>query len=171
MTFYSGFGFDTKSRWFEPWLDHSDYCIAGFSYGAIKATQAVANATHRVDRLQLFSPAFFQTHSEGFKRLQRKGYRHDPVSYMQTFTQQCFAPYAVPDGVVNTATDAKDLETLLAHEWSAEQFEAIVARGVTIDVYLGGQDQIIDASGARAWFTQYATVYWFTHANHFLQER
>ena len=78
MQFYSGFSLKNEAHFFDAFIKKSDYTIAGFSYGAISALNATLNAVHsleRVDTLQLFSPAFFQTKNEKFKRLQTMAYK------------------------------------------------------------------------------------------------
>ena len=70
MRFYSGFSLSNDKQLFEPYLKESEFCVAGFSYGAIKAFNDTLNSKTRVDTLQLFSPAFFQDKNEKFKRMQ-----------------------------------------------------------------------------------------------------
>jgi hypothetical protein len=43
-----------------------------------------------------------------------------------------------------------------------------VQRGINIEVYLGGEDKIIDVTGAREFFLEVATVTYIKDANHFL---
>ena len=62
MKFYSGFSLKNEQGYFKEYMNHSDYCAAGFSYGAIKALLHVKEQLakgRRIDVLQLFSPAFF----------------------------------------------------------------------------------------------------------------
>ncbi|MDD5212284.1 MAG: alpha/beta hydrolase, partial [Sulfuricurvum sp.] len=80
MTFYSGFSLINDQRFFDAYLVESDYTVAGFSYGAIKAARHAANSTSRIDTLQLFSPAFFQTAKGSFKRLQFASFISVPVN-------------------------------------------------------------------------------------------
>ena len=65
--FYSGFCFKNECEIFKDYLEIGDFIISGFSYGAIKAFKQALESKTRVDKLQLFSPAFFQTKDEKFK--------------------------------------------------------------------------------------------------------
>jgi len=70
MKFFSGFCFQNEKDIFKDYIEEGDFKVAGFSYGAIKAFEYVLNSKERIDKLQLFSPAFFQSKSEKFKKLQ-----------------------------------------------------------------------------------------------------
>jgi len=169
MRFYSGFALTNDQSFFENYLKHSEYTVAGFSYGAIKAAQYAAEAYERIDTLQLFSPAFFQTKKESFKRLQMGGYLKDPEHYLENFVTRCFAPY--PIAPMNLGdNDAESLRELLYFEWTHDLMDRICAKGTVIEVYLGVNDEVIDVSGARDFFLPYATVTSIKRANHFLQE-
>ena len=169
MRFFSGFSLQGDRHFFEPYLKQSDYTVAGFSYGAIKAVRYAAESDERIDTLQLFSPAFFQTKKEAFRRLQLGGYLKDPVAYRETFLANCFAP--CPAGETEEGEhDEEALRDLLYFVWDAPLVEKIRAKGIRIEVYLGLEDRIIDVSGAREFFIPYATVTSIKKANHFLQE-
>lgn len=169
MRFYSGFALTDDQHFFDPYLRHSDYTVAGFSYGAIKAAEYVRDAHERIDTLQLFSPAFFQTKKESFRRLQMGGYFKDAERYLENFLASCFAPSPVTPMILGS-NDAESLQELLYFEWTSELMEAIRAKGVRIEVFLGLEDQVIDVEGAREFFLPYATVTSIKKANHFLQE-
>ncbi|MEJ2373489.1 MAG: hypothetical protein P8Y16_06825 [Sulfurimonas sp.] len=96
MQFFSGFSLKNEEYLFTPYIKHSDFTVCGFSYGAIKATKYVENSLEqrkRVDTLQLFSPAFFQTKDQKFKRLQLMSYKRDKEVYLENFINSCFEPY------------------------------------------------------------------------------
>lgn len=169
MRFYSGFALSGDQHFFDPYLKHSDYTVAGFSYGAIKAAQYVADSRERIDTLQLFSPAFFQTKKESFRRLQMGGYFKDAERYLENFLTSCFAPSPVAP-ISLGSNDAESLQELLYFEWTYSLMECIRAKGTIIEVYLGLDDQVIDVAGAREFFLPYATVTSIKRANHFLQE-
>lgn len=170
MRFFSGFTLRNESHLFREHLCRSAYCVAGFSYGAIKAARCVLNSSERVDTLQLLSPAFFQEMPERFKRLQTAAFAKDPEGYRAQFLTNCFKPLA-PQGVERTEGSAAELEELLYYVWEPETLRAIAARGTRIEVYLGEADAIIDAAKAREFFAPYATVTFIKNANHFLQEQ
>ena len=169
MRFYSGFSLKNDQHFFTPFLKRSAYTVAGFSYGAIKAALHAASATGRLDTLQLFSPAFFQTRKESFKRLQMGGYLKDPQSYLEKFREGCFAP-CPSQPLEEGEHSAAALEELLYFVWDAELMELTRPRGTRLEVYLGLEDRIIDVEGAREFFLPYATVTSIKRSNHFLQE-
>ena len=171
MIFYSGFSLKEDKHFFDKLLVDSDFCIAGFSYGAIKAfhkTEMLLKDGKRVDRLQLFSPAFFQTKLLKFKKLQLKAYGLNEQNYIQNFLKLCFKPY-VEQKVENVTTSKLELEELLFYEWDKNRLEALVNKGVKIEVYLGSEDKVIDVDGARKFFKEFATVTYIKNKNHFLK--
>lgn len=170
MIFYSGFSLVNDYLFFDEFLKKSDYCVAGFSYGAIKAALYAANADERIDTLQLFSPAFFQTKKEPFRRLQMGAYLKDSVGYTEKFIESCFAPCPVKEIELDPDANEYQLRELLYFEWTDELISTIRAKGIRIEVYLGLEDRVIDVAGAREFFISYATVTSIRGANHFLEE-
>ena len=171
MKFYSGFTFKNDENCFKEYLQYSQYSVSGFSYGAIKAFEYVEKQLelgNRIDTLQLFSPAFFQTKSEKFKRLQTMSFKKDRDGYINSFIQQCFSPYSIRNLEYIEAT-ILDLNNLLSYEWLVSKLKNVVDKGVKIEVYLGGKDNIIDVQSARELFLKVATVTYIKEANHFLQ--
>ncbi|MBU3939671.1 alpha/beta hydrolase, partial [bacterium] len=111
MKFFSGFSLRDESYLFEDFIQETQYCVCGFSYGAIKAlkhTQELRKRGQRVDRLQLFSPAFFQTKSQKFKRLQTLAYGISKEAYLEQFINSCFLPYKRKE-VLDTETSIEEL--------------------------------------------------------------
>ncbi|MDD2830499.1 MAG: pimelyl-ACP methyl ester esterase BioV [Sulfuricurvum sp.] len=170
MIFYSGFSLKNETHYFDNFLEKSLYSVAGFSYGSIKAAHYALEATHRIDTLQLFSPAFFQTQTEAFKKLQLKGFVRSPQGYRESFLINCFSPYPVHDVELNHEDNEENLRELLYFEWTNELMEAIRSKGVRIEVYLGLEDRVIDVASTREFFLPYATVTSIRRGNHFLQE-
>lgn len=170
MTFYSGFSLRNDEIFFESFLKKSDYCVAGFSYGAIHAALYAARAKNRIDTLQLISPAFFQTKKESFRRLQMGGYLKDPAAYTEKFIESCFAPCTAGEVEIDPDASEDQLRELLYFEWTSDLMRAIRAKGIRIEVYLGLEDRVIDVAGAREFFVPHATVTSINRANHFLQE-
>jgi len=171
MIFFSGFSLHGEADFFDAFLDRGEYSVSGFSYGAIKALSHVNDllkSSKRVDKLQLFSPAFFQTKSAKFKKLQLLSYTKSKNVYMDAFLNSCFAPYDKKDTHYKENTK-EELSELLNYEWLNSEFEELSEKGVIIEVYLGEADHIIDVNGAREFFTQLATVTYIKDANHFLQ--
>ncbi len=169
MRFFSGFSLRDESPFFEQYLKRSDYTVAGFSYGAINAARHAEQSSERIDTLQLFSPAFFQTKKESFRRLQMGGYLKDPQGYRELFLANCFAPCPAEE-TLEGEHDAASLHDLLYFEWDGPLMEAIRAKGIRIEVFLGLEDRIIDVQSARDFFIPHATVTSIRGGNHFLQE-
>ena len=171
MKFYSGFSLQNELYLFEAYIKKSQYTACGFSYGAIKAfhdTQEQLACGNRIDILQLFSPAFFQTKDAKFKRLQLQSYKKNEEMYLRQFVDACFFPHAKKI-VERSSNDIHELQELLSYEWDLQALQALVAKGVKIEVYLGSEDKIIDVESARAFFLNVATVTYIKNANHFLQ--
>jgi hypothetical protein len=171
MTFYSGFSLLNEEHFFESYLEKNNYTVAGFSYGAIAAVRHAVESTSRIDTLQLFSPTFFQTKSEPFKRLQLNGFRQSPQEYRNRFLESCFSPYPAQEVELDWNANEQQLRELLYFEWTAELMESIVSKGIRIEVFLGDEDRVIDVVGAREFFLPYSTVMSMRSGNHFLQEQ
>ena len=174
MVFFSGFSLKEDISFFDKYLKQSDYTVAGFSYGAIKAFEYMLTCKERVDTLQLFSPAFFQIKPASFKRAQMMAYKSNSEKYLSHFIKGCFDPYELkktlhPQGTLHVSTQESELEELLYYEWDAEKLKTIKDSGVQIEVYLGSEDKIIDVAGAKEFFLPLATTYLINGANHFLQ--
>ncbi|TKI70453.1 alpha/beta hydrolase [Sulfurimonas crateris] len=170
MKFYSGFSLKNEQYYFKEYINSSEYSVFGFSYGAIKAlryVQDMLSQRKRIDTLQLFSPAFFQTKDEKFKKLQLLGYRKNQEAYLREFIASCFSPYEKKI-VEYGKSSIEELEELLQHEWEIDELKELLQSGVKIEVYLGGEDRVIDVERAREFFLEVATVTYIKEANHFL---
>jgi len=173
MKFFSGFSLRDESYLFNDYIDESLYTVCGFSYGAIKALDHVIKelkSGKRVDRLQLFSPAFFQNTDKKFKKLQLMAYTKNKQQYLSQFLKGCFYPYKLKI-VQNIQTKKEELEELLYYEWKYSELEALQNKDVIIEVYLGGKDSIVDALASKRFFINHSTVTLVNDANHFLQTK
>ena len=171
MKFFSGFSLTNEQSFFSEVLKEDEYTVVGFSYGAIKALREVLGLLEegkRVDTLQLLSPAFFQTKEEKFRRLQLMSYKKNAPLYMKQFMRGCFAPYSL-QSVEHIETKSEELEELLYYVWNEEDFTTLEEKGVKVEVYLGGEDKIIDIQEAREFFRNVGTLTYIKKANHFLQ--
>ena len=171
MKFYSGFSLSNDEQLFRPYLKSSKYCVAGFSYGAIKAFRQVLDSKTRVDRLQLFSPAFFQSRNDKFRRMQKMYYAKDKEAYLKSFFSSCFLPVQPDGSVLLTEGSSEELEELLSYEWKVDELKSLQERGIEIEVYLGSEDKIIEPQKAKEFFLPYATTYMINHAGHTLQTK
>ncbi|MDD5372324.1 MAG: pimelyl-ACP methyl ester esterase BioV [Sulfurimonas sp.] len=170
MKFYSGFSLKNEQHFFKEYTNFSDYSVCGFSYGAIKAFLYVKEQLElkkRVDTLQLFSPAFFQTKDDKFKKIQLMAYRKSKDLYLREFIKSCFLPY-LEKSIEREENSTQELEELLYFKWNMEELKILAKKGVKIEVYLGSEDKIIDVEGAREFFLEVATVTYIKEANHFL---
>ena len=166
--YFSGFCFFEESELFKDYIIQNDFTVSGFSFGAIKAFEEVLNSNNRVDKLQLFSPAFFQTQNEKFKRTQIMYFKKDENAYCQTFLSNVLSPLDLDISKYFKLGSIEELQELLYYEWSEEKLQKLIEKGVKIEVYLGGNDKIIDASKAQEFFKEFATVYYIKEKGHLL---
>jgi len=166
--FYSGFCFFNESELFSEYLIRNDFTISGFSYGAIKAFEEALNSKKRVDKLQLFSPAFFQNFDEKFKRTQILYFNKDENTYIENFLKNVIYPKEVDISKYFKKGIAKELEELLFYEWSEEKLQKLVDKGTIIEVYLGENDKIIDSLKVKEFFKNYGTTYYIKNKGHLL---
>ncbi len=171
MKFYSGFSLSNDEQLFDPYLKRTEYCIAGFSYGAVKAFREALDSNTRIDTLQLFSPAFFQSRSDKFRRMQNMYFAKDKEAYLKNFFDSCFLPAQVDTRVFLSEGSADELEDLLSYEWKMSELKSLQERGIAIEVYLGSEDKIIEPQKAKEFFLPYATTYMINHAGHTLQTK
>lgn len=166
--YFSGFCFKNESELFDEYLISNDFTISGFSYGAIKAFEEAFSTKKRVDKLQLFSPAFFQNFDDKFKRTQLMYFKKDANAYCQNFLSNVIYPLQTDISKYFELGTIEQLEELLNYKWSEEKLQSLVDRGTKIEVYLGGVDKIIYASIAKEFFKNYATVYYIKEKGHLL---
>lgn len=171
MTFkkyFSGFCFKNESELFNDYLINNDFTIFGFSYGAVKAFEEAVSTKKRVDKLQLFSPAFFQIFDDKFKRTQLMYFKKDANAYCHNFLSNVIYPLQTDISKYFELGTIEQLEELLNYEWSEEKLQKLLDKGTKIEVYLGGVDKIIDASKAKDFFKNFATVYYIKEKGHLL---
>jgi len=166
--FFSGFCFENESELFKEYLVLNDFTISGFSYGAIKAFKYVLNSKKRVDKLQLFSPAFFQAKDEKFKKMQLMFFKKDEPAYINTFLENVKYPtYKNIDKYLKKGS-FKELKILLNYTWNKDNLQTLIQNGVKIEVFLGEKDLIIDSLTTKDFFKNYSTVYYFKNKGHLL---
>lgn len=167
-SFFSGFCFKNEEELFDEYIIKNDFTVAGFSYGAIQGFKEVLNSNQRVDKLQLFSPAFFQTQDKKYVRLQLMFFNKDPKSYCENFLKNVAYPKELELEKYFELGTYEELEELLTFKWNEEDIQKILDKGTKIEVYLGSEDKIIDASLAKDFFRNYATVYYINNKGHIL---
>lgn len=166
--YFSGFCFVNESELFDEYIIRNDFTISGFSYGAIKAFEEALNTQNRVDKLQLFSPAFFQNFDEKFKRTQLMYFKKDANSYVQTFLDNVIYPSNKDISKYFKLGTIEELEELLTYVWDEEKLQKLVDRGTIVEVYLGAEDKIIDSLKAKEFFKKFATIYYIKEKGHLL---
>lgn len=168
MIFYHGFALKCEEPFFSSWLNTDAYTVAGFSYGAIKAFEHALTSRKRVDTLQLFSPAFFQTKKERFLAMQLEAYSQNPKGYLRQFLDNCFYPAPNDGRALLDDASIEALQELLYYTWEPQKLSALTQKGIAIEVYLGEKDRIIDSAKALEFFTPHATVFYLKACGHFL---
>lgn len=166
--YFSGFCFYEESELFDEYIIRNDFTISGFSYGAIKAFEEALNTQDRVDKLQLFSPAFFQNFDEKFKRTQLMYFKKDANVYVETFLANVIYPSNKDISKYFKLGTAEELEELLTYIWSEEKLQKLVDKGTIIEVYLGADDKIIDSLKVKEFFQKFATIYYIKEKGHLL---
>jgi len=169
VNYFSGFLFQNEQELFSRYITTNDFDVCGFSYGAIKAFEYALNAKHRVDRLMLLSPAFFQDKPTSFKRAQTLFFKTNQHEYIQKFIQNVssqdndidLAPYICQG-------KQEQLEELLYYTWCGEKLQSLKQRGIKIEVFIGEKDAIINPHEALNFFSQYATTYLISNKGHLL---
>ncbi len=168
MNFFSGFSLCCEEEIFKEYLKKSKYTVSGFSLGAVSAFEYVQNSKDRIDTLQLFSPAFFQDKSEKFKRLQTISYQKNPEAYEKQFLENIAYPSTHEMQSYFKKDSLESLQKLLEFTWEPSALIELKKRGIHIEVYLGGEDKIIESKKAYDFFKDYATVYFIKEGGHTL---
>ena len=166
--FFSGFCFSSESELFFDYLEEGEFIVSGFSYGAIKAFEKVLKSEKRVDKLQLFSPAFFQNKDEKFKKMQLMFFKKNKEEYKNNFLQNVKYPLLKNiDSYVKDGT-YEELSELLNFIWKKEDLQKLVDKNIKIEIFLGEKDKIINSLEAKEFFKEFATVYYFKDKGHLL---
>jgi len=197
MRYFNGFSLKNEEIFFQDYIVDSDYCVAGFSYGAIKAFEYVYNSSNRVDRLILLSPAFFQNEKKSFIRTQLRYYKSNPDEYISQFIKNVVYPSDMADFLQNSLESAtlvpnntrlkpsspnfarnlvleeyisrgsySELESLLTYIWDREKIQKLIDRGVTIEVFIGGEDKIVNSQKSFEFFCELTTTYLIKDVGH-----
>ena len=152
MKYFNGFALQGEEKFFESYLIESDFCVAGFSYGAQKAFEYAYKTNKRIDRLLLLSPAFFQHHKTSFIRTQLRYFKSDQQAYIQQFVKNVAYPSSIDLEPYLAIGRYEELEFLLSYIWDREKMMALQKRGVIIEVFIGGKDKIVDAQKSFEFF-------------------
>jgi hypothetical protein len=170
--YFSGFSLSGESQIFDEYIFRSDVSASGFSYGAIKLVENIIHGVYegesfkkRLDKIQLFSPAYFNDKDEKFKRMQLMFFKKDSKTYSDNFIKNCGFSDGEKDKYFKLGS-YDELCELLNYEWSSYKMELIKKKGIVIETYLGSADKIIDSNKALEFFRQFGDVYFIKSANH-----
>jgi pimeloyl-ACP methyl ester carboxylesterase len=171
VRYFSGFSLQGEAELFDAYLSDNPYYVAGFSYGAQQAFEYALSQPHRIDRLILLSPAFFQTQSRSFKRTQLHYFKADKQAYLDRFALSLAHPGTTDIAPYLTPGTYQELKSLLEYQWDEGRIRQLLAQGTRIDVFLGAKDQIIESQEAFAFFSRLTTTYLLRDAGHLLECR
>ena len=87
---------------------------------------------------------------------------------MQYFFENISFPSSINCNDYFTLGTYDELDELLNYEWSEEKLQELVNKGVKMEVYLGANDKIVEASKAKEFFIKYASVYYIKDVGHIL---
>lgn len=168
VKYFNGFSLKGEETLFSEYLYHSRYCVAGFSYGAQKALEYTLDTSDRIDRLILLSPAFFQSQKPSFIRAQLRYFESNKEVYVSQFLKNVSYPSTLDISPYLAIGTVEELESLLSYEWQREKIDRLLKRGVTIEVFLGQKDKIVQCDQAQTFFT-HTTNYILKDAGHLLR--
>ncbi len=168
MIYFSGFSLSGENEIFKDFLVDTEFSVAGFSYGAIKAFEYALDNHKRVDRLTLLSPAFFQDKNEAFKRAQLRYFKLNRELYIKNFLDNIAYPSKVDLTQYLDIGTYSQLESLLNYRWDIEKLKNLKSRGVIVEIFLGKSDKIIDSKKALNLFSKITTTYYINGRGHIL---
>ncbi len=169
MKYFNGFSLQSEEELFTQYLVNSDYCVAGFSYGAQQAFEYVYHAKERIDRLILLSPAFFQTQKPSFIRTQLRYFEAGQEAYVKQFLANVTYPSSLDLSNYLKVGTKEELEALLSYTWDNKKIQEVLDRGTTIEVFFGQDDKIIDVQQAFDFFAPLTTTYFMKSVGHALK--
>ena len=161
MKYFNGFALKGEEKFFKNMLVETDFTVAGFSYGAQKAFEYAYHSTERVDRLILFSPAFFQNEKKSFVKTQLRYYKADTEAYTQQFLKNVVFPSSLDLSENLSKGTLEELDSLLTYTWDKTKIIELLNRGVVIEVFIGGVDKIVNTEESFNFFSEFITNTYF----------
>jgi len=141
----------------------------GFSYGAQRAFEYIYSSKRRIDRLILISPATFELSKPSFIRTQLRYFQSNRDEYMREFLSNVTYPSDFDLSPYLSIGTEDELRELLSYRWDRDRLQELIERGVTIEVFVGSGDKIIDYQEAVELFSPYATIYQIKEVGHILR--
>ena len=169
VIYFNGFSLKNEEVLFKDFLYEDDTCVVGFSYGAQKALEYVYHTKERIDKLILLSPAFFQTEKPSFIRTQLRYFEANKKTYVEQFLMNVVYPSSFTLAPYLDIGTKEELEALLSYKWDKAKIQYILDRGISIEVFLGMNDKIIDSAKAKDFFSETIT-YLLRDTGHILKE-
>lgn len=169
--YFSGFCLKDEKEVFKPYLEENDFTVSGFSYGAINAleyTLKCLDEGKRVDKLQLFSPAYFVDKNLKFKRLQLIFFKKDEREYKNNFIKNTIYPKDIDMTKYTTNGTYEQLDELLNYSWDKEKLEKLLDANIKVEIFIGVKDKIVDAISSKDFFKNYGEVYFIKDVGHIL---
>jgi len=165
--YFNGFSLKNEQELFAAYIEQSDFVVSAFSYGTIKALQYALDTTKRIDKLQLFSPAYFNDKDKKYKRMQLMYFKKDSLLYCDNFLKNSGFSSGNKSRYFNMG-DYKELEELLNYQWNIEDMQKLLDKNIKIEVFLGADDKIINSSSALEFFRKFSEVYYIKNKGHIL---
>ncbi len=169
MKFFSAFGLKNEQELFRFWLNCNDFCVAGFSSGAIDALEYTLNSKNRVDRLILISPIFFESIDRDELNKRVKIFKKRYKKFMSEYYKKIDIGSRLDIAKYKTNATLLELENALFYNWSIEKLEKIIKRGTVVEVILSQDDKISDSKYALYFFKDITTTYLIKDVNHLLK--
>ncbi|WP_309497445.1 pimelyl-ACP methyl ester esterase BioV [Sulfurovum sp.] len=170
MKYFNGFSLQNEEKIFDNYLTKSVYTVAGFSYGAQLAFEYAYASTERIEKLILLSPAFFQTQKPSFIRTQLRYFEAGQEAYVKQFLSNVAYPSNINLSEYLNIGTKEELEALLTYTWDEDKLQELIARGITIEVFFGEKDKILDTQEAIDFFKKRCTLYSIKESGHLLLE-
>lgn len=141
--------------------------VAGFSYGSIAATR-YALAHEDVKRLILLSPAYYTHKDDEFRSVQLTAFEADSDLYALKLLKK--SGLSAEDGAKYGQQGTKEqLRELLYFDWNMAGLDELVQRGVSIEVFIGDNDRVVEPLVSKEFFEKFAKVYMLENKNHVLR--
>ena len=168
MKYFNGFSLQNEVRLFTEYLIDDACTVAGFSYGAQQAFEYAYASNERINRLILLSPAFFQTQKASFVRTQLRYFEAGQEAYVKQFLNNVSYPSDVNLAPYLSIGTKDELAALLSYVWEDKKIQTLLDKGITIEVFLGEEDKIINVEDAHAFFRKQCTTYSIKNCGHIL---
>lgn len=167
LLYFSGFCLQNEKNIFDEYLTINEFTLNGFSYGCIKLIEYALICDSRIDKIQLFSPAYFNDKDEKFKRMQLMFFKKDATLYADNFLKNCGFNKENKNKYFSFGTFG-ELKELLYYEWKTDKLQTLKDRGIEIETYIGEDDKIIDPQETLEFFRRFGDTYWIKKAGHIL---